>query len=92
MGRICYTTVIDLYNEEHDQAGTDQARHDLIPKNLALLQEACKLLLTDEDLGFVEKVFGYQTRISTEVFIEVLLKEKHFLQPYRLRQLVATHL
>ena len=37
MGRICYTTIIDLFNEEHEHHGTSQARFDLIPKNLQLL-------------------------------------------------------
>ena len=37
MGRICYTGMIELFNQEHEQAGSDLTRHDLIPEDVEML-------------------------------------------------------
>ena len=64
MGRICFSGVVELFNEEHLKNGSDLARTDLIPEDLNVLDEACKLLCFDEDHGFIEKVFDVNTRIT----------------------------
>ena len=64
MGRICYSSIIEIFNMEHQKDGSDLAREDLIPENLELLDEACKQLAFDEDHGFIEKVFDVRTRVT----------------------------
>ena len=61
MGRMCYEAIITCFNQEHESQGSDQARPDLIPDNdkLEVLDEACKSVLHDVDIGFLEKVFGF---------------------------------
>ena len=61
MGRICYEAMINCFNEEHVSQGSDQARPELIPDDdrLNILDEACKSVLHDVDIGFLEKVFGF---------------------------------
>lgn len=50
-------------------------------------------MLADEDIGLVEKVFGYQTRISHELFIESLKgANAEFLRPSSIRCMVRQHL
>ena len=50
-------------------------------------------MLVDEDIGFLEKVFGYQTRVSSHVFLQLLLKPNyHFLEPHRIRMIVYSEL
>ena len=89
MGRICYEALINCYNQEHESMGSDKACPDLIPNDLNMLDEACKRVLADEDIGFVEKVFGFQTRISCEVFSQTLSKDHYnFLQPHCIRSMV----
>lgn len=60
MGRICFEAMINCYNQEHEAAGSDQVKNGLIPTNdkIHLLDQACKNMLTDDDVGFLEKVFG----------------------------------
>ena len=48
--------------------GSDKAKPEMIPDDLKLLDDACMKLLKDDDIGFLEKVFGYQTRVSSAVF------------------------
>ena len=92
MGRICYEAIINCYNQEHEAQGSDKARPDLIPNNdkIHLLDEACKSVLTDDDIGFLEKVFGVQTRLSYALFKQTLMTPaaKLFLQPHAIRMLV----
>ena len=71
MGRICYEGIIVCYNSElESKGGSEKARNELIPPNdqLYMLDEACKGVLNDDDIGFLEKIFGYQTRVSSDVF------------------------
>ena len=74
MGRICYEAIINCFNEEEEANGGPNSRRELIPDNdrLFLLDEACKAVLSDEDIGFLEKIFGFQTRVSSTVFIHSL--------------------
>ena len=65
MGRICYEAVICCFNQEQDNLLSNQARPELVPfDKIELLENACKSVLDDEDIGFLEKIFGYQTRIT----------------------------
>ena len=65
MGRICYEAIINCFNKEHESQRSDQARPELIPSdNIEALDEACKNVFDDQDIGFVEKVFEFQTRIT----------------------------
>ena len=61
MGRICYEAIINCFNTEEESKGGTQARRDLIPENdrLSLLDDACKAVFNDEDIGFLEKIFGF---------------------------------
>ena len=61
MGRICYEAIINCFNMEEESKGGANARLNLIPDNdeLFLLDEACKAVLNDEDIGFLEKIFGF---------------------------------
>jgi len=50
-------------------------------------------MLIDEDIGFLEKVFGYQTRVSHQVFLQLIgEKNYNFVEPHRIRMAVYTHL
>ena len=65
MGRICYEAIITCHNEEHENLGSNQARPDLVPDDkIDILENACKSILDDVDIGFLEKIFGFQTRIT----------------------------
>ena len=61
MGRICYEAMINCYNAEHQAQGSDKSRPDLIPEydRLHILDEACTSVLKDDDIGLIEKVFGF---------------------------------
>ena len=75
--------------------GSDKACPDMIPTNqdLHLLDEACRLVLSDDDIGFVEKVFGFQTRVSSQVFSQSLIESHYcFLQPHCIRSMVKQQL
>ena len=94
MGRICYEAVINCFNQEHESQGSDQACPELIPSdNLEALDEACKNVFEDQDIGFVEKVFEFQTRITQATFIQKLSKQNYnFLQPHNIRLMVSQQL
>ena len=95
MGRICYEAIINCFNMEEEAKGGANARPDLIPDNdqLFLLDDACKAVLQDEDIGFLEKIFGFQTRVSASVFIHSLQKDNYsFMQPHKIRLMVQQQL
>ena len=95
MGRICYEAIISCFNAEEESRGGPNARPDLIPDNdqLELLDEACIQVLKDDDIGFQEKIFGYQTRVSQSVFIQSLLKDNYsFMEPHSIRLMVQQQL
>ena len=95
MAKICYEAIINCYNEEQESLCSDQGQPDLIPtgQNADLLNEACCAVLEDDDVGFIEKVFEFQTRISRDIFLEKLSKEYYgFLQPHSIRFKVRQHL
>ena len=65
MGRICYEAIITCHNDECEDLGSDQARPDLVPDDkIDILEKACTSILDDQDIGFLEKVFEFQTRIT----------------------------
>ena len=65
MGRICYEAIICCYNQEQENLGTNKGRPDLVPMDkIEILEQACKSVLEDVDIGFLEKIFGFQTRIT----------------------------
>ena len=69
-----------------------KARPELIPENdkLEVLDEAYMNVLKDDDVGMLEKLFGVQSRVSSDLFKQSLHK-KHFgfLQPHEIRQIVG---
>jgi len=91
MGRICYEAIINCFNEEHESQGSDQARPDLIPEDrMEVLDEACKGILEDVDIGFLEKIFGFHTRVTSTEFIQSMTKKNYnYLQPHCVRLMVA---
>ena len=68
MGRICYSAIIELYNQEYDGVGQIFTVDELLPEDLAMLDDACNLLVYDEDNGFIEKVFEVNTRVTQTQF------------------------
>ena len=55
--------------------------------------EAYQRVLDDEDIGFIEKLYGFKTRMSSEEFEEALAKDHYyFLQPHMIRVSVMGHL
>ena len=94
MGRICYEAIINCFNQEHESMGSNQARPELIPEdNLQALDDACRSIFEDQDIGFAEKLFKFQTRISQTEFISSMAKENYnFLQPHNIRLMVAQQL
>ena len=70
-------------------------RNDLIPDNeeIHLLDDACKGILDDPDIGFVEKVFGFKSRMPSAEFVKNISKENsHYLRPHNIRIMVHSQL
>ena len=61
MGRITYEAIVNCFNQEYEAQGSSRARPNLVPSNdkLLLLDEAFKNVLIDDDIGFLELMFGY---------------------------------
>ena len=44
---------------------------------LLILDEATKNVLIDDDVGFLERMFGYQTRVRAEYFQQLLVEKNY---------------
>lgn len=69
-------------------------RRDLIPEDkLDVLDAAFKSVLEDVDIGFLEKVFGFHTRVTSTTFIQSMAQQNYnYLQPHCIRLMVAQQL
>ena len=77
MGKISYGAILKTYNEEHEANGSDLTRYDLVPENIDLMNEAYKKVLREEDTGFLDQVFGYNTRLEFKTFTESVLNQHY---------------
>ena len=70
MGFICYKAIISQYNQEHREAGNHmQCKDEWLPEeDMELVDEACKSIYDEEDIGFLDVVFGVQSRKDQEDF------------------------
>ena len=66
MGFICYKALISLYNQEHRDAGNDlQCKDEWLPSDeMEIVDQACSSIYEEEDVGFLDQVFGVHTRID----------------------------
>ena len=71
-----------------------QCKDEWLPEeDMALVDEACKSIYDEEDIGFLDVVFGVQSWKDQEDFNQDLFDHHYrFLQPHRIRQMVYVRL
>jgi len=82
MCMIAFEMMVELYNDRMIANGTEfKAKTNWVQNND--LQEAYEKVFDGEDVGFLDKLFGDNSKIASLEFSETLLKKHYvYLQPH----------